>query len=98
MSDSLTGVAVSPGRASGPVIRVAEPLGEPAATPAPADPAAEAARIGPPAPPAAAAGPPPAAGPAAGGRKNRPEPPPGGAATILITTAAMAADPALASQ
>ncbi|MER6873222.1 phosphoenolpyruvate--protein phosphotransferase, partial [Amycolatopsis sp. NPDC000673] len=45
VASSLTGVAVSPGRASGPVVRVAEPLGEPASTPAPEDPAAEAARI-----------------------------------------------------
>ncbi|MGW3963567.1 phosphoenolpyruvate--protein phosphotransferase [Amycolatopsis sp. NPDC005003] len=48
MSESkLSGVAVSPGRASGPVVRVAEPLGEPPREPAPADPVAEAARIAP---------------------------------------------------
>ncbi|NUT51012.1 MAG: phosphoenolpyruvate--protein phosphotransferase, partial [Saccharothrix sp.] len=43
----LSGVGVSSGRASGPVVRVAEPLGEPPAGPSPADPAAEAARIRP---------------------------------------------------
>ena len=43
----LTGVGVSSGRASGPVARVAEALPEPPATPAPEDPAAEAARIRP---------------------------------------------------
>ncbi|MFD9963516.1 phosphoenolpyruvate--protein phosphotransferase [Amycolatopsis sp. NPDC058986] len=83
---SLTGVAVSPGRASGPVVRVAEPLGEPAATPAPADPAAEAARIA------------PAAQAVAARLEKQAESATGEAATILITTAAMAADPALASQ
>ncbi|WP_410619453.1 phosphoenolpyruvate--protein phosphotransferase [Amycolatopsis sp. cmx-8-4] len=82
----LSGVAVSPGRASGPVVRVAEPLGEPAATPAPADPAAEAARIV------------PAAEAVAARLEKQAETASGEAATILITTAAMAADPALASQ
>ncbi|EMD28007.1 phosphoenolpyruvate--protein phosphotransferase [Amycolatopsis azurea] len=84
-SESLTGVAVSPGRASGPVVRVAEPLGEPASTPAPADPAAEAARIG------------PAAQIVAARLEKLAETATGEAATILITTAAMAADPALVS-
>ncbi|WP_410576242.1 phosphoenolpyruvate--protein phosphotransferase [Amycolatopsis sp. lyj-108] len=84
-SESLTGVAVSPGRASGPVVRVAEPLGEPASTPAPADPAAEAARIA------------PAAQIVAGRLEKLAETATGEAATILITTAAMAADPALVS-
>ncbi|HEY2062958.1 MAG TPA: phosphoenolpyruvate--protein phosphotransferase [Amycolatopsis sp.] len=83
---SLTGVAVSPGRASGPVVRVAEPLGEPASTPAPADPAAEAARIE------------PAAAAVAARLEAQAETAEGEAATILITTAAMAADPALATQ
>src|SRR5437764_10325976 len=83
---SLSGVAVSPGRASGPVVRVAEPLGEPDATPAPADPAAEAARIA------------PAAGAVAARLEKQAETASGEAATILITTAAMAADPALASK
>lgn len=84
-SESLTGVAVSPGRASGPVVRVAEPLGEPASTPAPADPAAEASRIG------------PAAQIVAARLEKLAEIATGEAATILITTAAMAADPALVS-
>lgn len=84
-SESLTGVAVSPGRASGPVVRVAEPLGEPASTPAPADPAAEAARID------------PAAQIVAARLEKLAETASGEAATILITTAAMAADPALVS-
>ncbi|GAB3704049.1 phosphoenolpyruvate--protein phosphotransferase [Amycolatopsis oliviviridis] len=84
-SESLTGVAVSPGRASGPVVRVAEPLGEPASTPAPADPAAEAARID------------PAAQIVAARLEKLAETATGEAATILITTAAMAADPALVS-
>ncbi|MGW5715776.1 phosphoenolpyruvate--protein phosphotransferase [Amycolatopsis sp. NPDC003865] len=85
-AEPLSGVAVSPGRASGPVVRVAEPLGEPAATPAPADPAAEAARIT------------PAAAIVAGRLEKQAETATGEAATILITTAAMAADPALAAQ
>ncbi|KZB84931.1 phosphoenolpyruvate--protein phosphotransferase [Amycolatopsis regifaucium] len=84
-SESLTGVAVSPGRASGPVVRVAEPLGEPASTPAPADPAVEAARIE------------PAAQLVAARLEKLAETATGEAATILITTAAMAADPALVS-
>ncbi|EME56635.1 phosphoenolpyruvate--protein phosphotransferase [Amycolatopsis decaplanina] len=84
-SESLSGVAVSPGRASGPVVRVAEPLGEPASTPEPADPAAEAARIA------------PAAQIVAGRLEKLAETATGEAATILITTAAMAADPALVS-
>ncbi|MFI5607701.1 phosphoenolpyruvate--protein phosphotransferase [Amycolatopsis sp. NPDC051903] len=82
----LSGVAVSPGRASGPVVRVAEPFGEPASTPAPADPAAEAARIE------------PAARAVAERLEAQAEAATGEAATILITTAAMAADPALATQ
>src|SRR5437763_2166294 len=86
MVEALTGVAVSPGRASGPVVRVAEPLGEPPASPAPADPAADAARIG------------PAAQAVAARLEKQSEAATGEAATILITTAAMAADPALASQ
>ncbi|MEQ3552023.1 putative PEP-binding protein [Pseudonocardia nematodicida] len=43
----LSGIPASPGRAGGRVVRVAEPPGEPAAGPAPADRAVEAARIGP---------------------------------------------------
>ncbi|MEU4674222.1 phosphoenolpyruvate--protein phosphotransferase [Amycolatopsis sp. NPDC023774] len=83
---TLSGVAVSPGRASGPVVRVAEPFGEPASTPAPADPAVEAARIE------------PAARAVAERLETQAETATGEAATILITTAAMAADPALATQ
>ncbi|MEV0067292.1 phosphoenolpyruvate--protein phosphotransferase [Amycolatopsis sp. NPDC050768] len=83
---TLTGVAVSPGRASGPVVRVPEPFGEPASTPAPADPAAEAARIE------------PAAQAVAARLEAQAETATGEAATILITTAAMAGDPALAAQ
>ncbi|MET7990464.1 phosphoenolpyruvate--protein phosphotransferase [Amycolatopsis sp. NPDC005232] len=83
---TLTGVAVSPGRASGPVVRVPEPFGEPASTPAPADPAAEAARIE------------PAAQAVAARLEAQAETATGEAATILITTAAMAGDPALTAQ
>src|SRR4051794_9843564 len=85
-SESLTGVAVSPGRASGPVVRVAEPLGEPASTPAPVDPAAEAARIA------------PAAQAVAARLEALAETASGEAVGILYTTAAMAADPELSSQ
>lgn len=85
-SELLTGVAVSPGRASGPVVRVAEPLGEPSSMPAPADPVAEAARIA------------PAARIVAARLEKLAETATGEAATILITTAAMAADPALVAQ
>ncbi|RZQ65042.1 phosphoenolpyruvate--protein phosphotransferase [Amycolatopsis suaedae] len=84
MSDSaLTGVPVSPGRASGPVVRVAEPIGEPAGTPEPRDRAAEAARIG------------PAATAVAARLEAQAGLVEGEAATILLTTAAMAGDPAL---
>ncbi|MFP5071818.1 phosphoenolpyruvate--protein phosphotransferase [Pseudonocardia nantongensis] len=44
---TLIGIPASPGRAGGRVVRVAEPPGEPATGPAPADPAGEAARIEP---------------------------------------------------
>ncbi|WIX80762.1 phosphoenolpyruvate--protein phosphotransferase [Amycolatopsis carbonis] len=83
---SLSGVAVSPGRASGPVVRVAESFGEPASTPAPADAAAEAARIE------------PAAQAVAARLEAQAGSATGEASTILIATAAMAADPALATQ
>jgi phosphotransferase system enzyme I (PtsI) len=86
LPEALSGVAVSPGRASGPVVRVAEPLGEPASSPAPVDPAAEAARIA------------PAAQVVVGRLEALAETATGEAATILITTAAMAGDPALVSQ
>ncbi|MDQ0378251.1 phosphoenolpyruvate--protein phosphotransferase [Amycolatopsis thermophila] len=82
----LSGVPVSPGRASGPVVAVAEPAAAPASTPAPTDPPAEAARIA----------------PAAQAVVERLEALAGGAtgdaATILQTTAAMAGDPALISE
>ncbi|HJQ45860.1 MAG TPA: putative PEP-binding protein [Amycolatopsis sp.] len=82
----LTGVAVSPGRASGPVVRVAEPLGEPPITPEPADPQGEAARIA------------PATQAVAGRLEALAATTAGDAATILLTTAAMAADPALVTE
>jgi phosphotransferase system enzyme I (PtsI) len=85
-SEALSGVAVSPGRASGPVVRVSEPLGEPASGPAPTDLAAEAARIT------------PATQVVVGRLEALAETASGEAATILITTAAMAGDPALISQ
>jgi phosphoenolpyruvate-protein phosphotransferase (PTS system enzyme I) len=82
----LSGVPVSPGRASGPVVRVAEPLGEPPSTPRPDDLQVEAARIAP-ATQAVAARLEELAGKASGE-----------ASTILLTTAAMAGDPALISE
>ncbi|SHE62523.1 putative PEP-binding protein [Streptoalloteichus hindustanus] len=82
----LSGVGVSPGRASGPVVRVAEPLPEPPATPAPADQAAEAARIR------------PAAELVAERLRERAAAADGEARAVLETTAAMAADPALIAQ
>ena len=85
-SARLKGVGVSAGRASGPVVRVADPLPEPSATPAPADPAAEAARIK------------PAAAAVAARLTERAEAATGEAKAVLETTAAMAADPSLASQ
>ncbi|NKQ53265.1 phosphoenolpyruvate--protein phosphotransferase [Amycolatopsis sp. K13G38] len=87
MSDTaLTGVPVSPGRASGPVVRVAEPLGEPPSSPKPEDPQAEAARIA------------PATQAVASRLEALAATATGDAATILITTAAMAGDPALISE
>ncbi|KOX35182.1 phosphoenolpyruvate-protein phosphotransferase [Saccharothrix sp. NRRL B-16348] len=85
-SARLSGVGVSSGRASGPVVRVAEPLGEPPAGPAPADPAAEAARIR------------PAADVVVARLHERAAAASGDAKDVLETTAAMAADPALLSQ
>ncbi|QFU91768.1 phosphoenolpyruvate--protein phosphotransferase [Amycolatopsis sp. YIM 10] len=79
----LSGVAVSPGRAGGPVVRVAEPLGEPPRTPPPVDPAADAARIE------------PAAAIVARRLEELAATSHGEAAEILTTTAAMATDPAL---
>lgn len=85
-SARLSGVGVSSGRASGPVVRVAEPLGEPPASPVPADPAAEAARIR------------PAADVVVARLHARAATASGDAKDVLETTAAMAADPALLSQ
>ncbi|MFC7342567.1 phosphoenolpyruvate--protein phosphotransferase [Saccharopolyspora griseoalba] len=82
----LTGVGVSSGRAGGPVVRVADPLPEPAAAPAPADPAAEAERIR------------PAADAVAEALFARAAKVSGDAKAVLETTAAMAMDPALTSQ
>lgn len=82
----LTGVGVSPGIASGPVVLVAPPLPEPPEHPAPADPAAEAARIE------------PAAKLVADRLEAAARAADGDAAVILETTAAMAADPALIGQ
>lgn len=82
----LTGVGVSPGIASGPVVLVAPPLPEPPDHPAPADPAAEAARIE------------PAATLVADRLEAAAKAADGDAAAILETTAAMAADPALIGQ
>lgn len=77
---------MSPGRASGPVVRVTESIEEPASTPPPDDPHAEAARIA------------PAAQAVAARLEATAAAASGDAATILMTTAAMASDPALVSQ
>ncbi|HEV3357807.1 MAG TPA: phosphoenolpyruvate--protein phosphotransferase [Pseudonocardiaceae bacterium] len=82
----LTGVGVSPGVASGPVVLVAPPLPEPPEHPAPADLAAEAARIE------------PAAKLVAGRLEAAAKAAEGEAAAVLEVTAAMAADPALIGQ
>jgi phosphotransferase system enzyme I (PtsI) len=82
----LSGVGVSPGRASGPVARVPDPMPEPPDTPAPADLAAESARIR------------PAAESVADRLRRRAATLSGETAAVLETTAAMAADPALISQ
>jgi phosphotransferase system enzyme I (PtsI) len=79
----LQGVGVSPGRAAGPVVLVAESLPAPPATPAPQDPAEEAARIR------------PAADRVAARLTERAEAVNGEARRLLETTAMMAADPAL---
>ncbi|HWC80181.1 MAG TPA: putative PEP-binding protein [Pseudonocardiaceae bacterium] len=84
-SERLNGVGVSPGRATGPVVRVAEPLPEPASGPAPAAPAAEAARIA------------PAAKLVAERLEAAAELAQGPGREVLEATAMMAADPALVS-
>ncbi len=83
---TLRGLGVSPGRASGPAVRVADPLPEPATGPAPADRAAEAARIA------------PAAAAVAARLEQAAAAVEGDARAVLETTAAMAADPALTGQ
>lgn len=83
---SFSGVGVSPGRASGPVARVADPLPEPQAAPAPEDRAAASASIR------------PAAETVADRLFRRAAQVEGDAKAVLETTAAMAIDPALLSQ
>ncbi|KMS85685.1 phosphoenolpyruvate--protein phosphotransferase [Prauserella rugosa] len=82
----LSGVGVSPGRASGPVVRVTDSIAEPASTPGPEDPYAEAELIA------------PAAKKVAARLEAMADAASGDAAAILTTTAAMAADPSLVSQ
>lgn len=82
----LSGVGVSPGRAAGPVVVIADPPGEPPAGPAPTDPAAEASRIG------------PAAELVAARLQARADTASGEAKKLLETTAMMAADPSLRTQ
>ncbi|QFZ23898.1 phosphoenolpyruvate--protein phosphotransferase [Saccharothrix syringae] len=85
-SERRSGVGVSSGRASGPVVLVAEPQAEPPVGPVPTDPAAEAARIR------------PAAEIVVRRLEERAATATGDAKAVLETTAAMAADPALLSQ
>lgn len=82
----LNGVGVSPGRASGPLVRVADPLPEPRAVPAPDDPGAEAARIR------------PAAEAVSERLFQRAAAISGDAKAVLETTAAMAIDKTLLAQ
>ncbi|HEX5114746.1 MAG TPA: putative PEP-binding protein [Pseudonocardiaceae bacterium] len=82
----LKGVGVSAGRASGPAVRVADPLPEPAPGPEPADRPAEAARIA------------VAADAVAARLEQAAAAVEGDARAVLETTAAMAADPALVSE
>lgn len=82
----LSGVGVSSGRASGPVVRVADPLPEPATGPAPTDVTAEADRIE------------PAAGAVAKRLEQAAAAATGDARAVLETTAMMAADPSLVAQ
>ncbi|MDR7303471.1 phosphoenolpyruvate--protein phosphotransferase [Haloactinomyces albus] len=83
---TLRGVGVSPGRAAGPVVRIAEPLNEPSSVPAPSDPHADIERIR------------PAAHLVADRLTIRATTVEGSARSVLETTAAMAVDPALLSQ
>lgn len=82
-SARLNGVGVSSGRASGPVVRVAESLPEPPAGPRPEDPKAEASRIR------------PATEVVAQRLMERAKHVEGDARAVLETTAAMAGDPSL---
>ncbi|SDH54784.1 phosphotransferase system, enzyme I, PtsI [Lentzea fradiae] len=82
-SARLSGVGVSSGRATGPVVRVAEALPEPPAGPRPADPSAEAARIR------------PATEVVAQRLMERAKTVEGDARAVLETTATMAGDPSL---
>ncbi|RCW40484.1 phosphoenolpyruvate--protein phosphotransferase [Halopolyspora algeriensis] len=82
----LRGVGVSSGRASGPVVRVAESLEEPGSHPTPPDPRAEAERIR------------PAAQLVADRLASRATAAEDSARSVLEATAAMAADPALLSR
>ena len=80
---TLSGIPASAGRASGRVVRVADAPGEPPAGPAPADPAAEAARIA------------PAVGVVAARLQARAATVTGDARDVLEATVAMVTDPAL---
>lgn len=82
----LVGVGVSPGTVVGPVARIGPRRAEPAAHPAPVDPASESGRI---------AG---AFASVAGDLQRRADAAVGGIADILSATAMMAEDPALRSQ
>lgn len=82
----LSGVGVSPGRAAGPVVVVAQPAGEPPAGPPPADTAAEASRIA------------QAAHRVSAELNARARAASGEAKQLLETTAMMAADPTLVTQ
>ncbi|HUQ61214.1 phosphoenolpyruvate--protein phosphotransferase [Lentzea sp.] len=82
-SARLSGVGVSSGRATGPVVRVAEALPEPPVGPRPADTAEEAARIR------------PATEAVAQRLMERAKTVDGDARAVLETTAAMAGDPSL---
>ncbi|MFI6098367.1 phosphoenolpyruvate--protein phosphotransferase [Lentzea sp. NPDC051213] len=82
-SARLSGVGVSSGRASGPVVRVAEALPEPPLGPRPADPKDEASRIR------------PATEVVAQRLMDRAKTVEGEARAVLETTAAMAGDPSL---
>ncbi|GLZ33058.1 phosphoenolpyruvate-protein phosphotransferase [Lentzea sp. NBRC 105346] len=85
-SARLNGVGVSSGRASGPVVRVAESLPEPPLGPRPTDPKSEAARIR------------PATEVVAQRLTDRAKHASGDAKAVLETTAAMANDPSLIKQ